>query len=135
MSPTRTINPRFTAHIAKDNPFKRDGGLAQRAYREYRDLGIAEATDGKVQAQIIRTIEPSPPEGSGLHYHDVDFQMLYVLKGWTQIWLEGEGEFRFEAGDCWIQPPCVRHHVRDFSDDYEVLEVSLPGEYETVEVT
>jgi quercetin dioxygenase-like cupin family protein len=126
-----TINPKFSAHIAKQTPFV-SGGL--RTYREYRDLGAAEASGGKVHAHIVRTTAPCPPEGSGVHYHDLDFQMVYVLKGSSRVWFEGEGEFSFEAGDSWIQPPSIRHHVLDYSEDYELLEITMPGSYETVQL-
>ena len=131
MTSTGEIKSRFTVNIAKDNPFK-SGGL--RVYREYRDLGIAAATDGRIHAQIVRTTKPSPPGGSGLHYHDLEFQMVFVLKGRSTVRFEGQGELSFEAGDSWIQPPRIRHDVLYFSDDYEVLEITMPAEYETVQV-
>ena len=105
-----------------------------RSFFEYRDLGIADATDGKVHAHIIRTTAPCPPEGSGIHYHDLDFQLVYVLKGSSRIWFEGQGEYFFEAGDCWLQPPSIRHHVIEHSDDYELLEITMPSTYETVQL-
>ncbi|MDA0239290.1 MAG: cupin domain-containing protein [Proteobacteria bacterium] len=126
-----TINPKFVAHHAREHPFV-SGGF--RVYREYRDLGFAEASGGKIHGHIVRTTKPCPPEGSGVHYHDLDFQMVYVLKGRSRVWFEGEGEFEFEAGDCWIQPPSIRHNVLDYSEDYELLEITMPGDYETVQV-
>ena len=71
------IHSDFMVNRAKDNPFV-SGGL--RVYREYRDLGIGNATNGKVHAHIIRTTKPCPEGGSGLHYHDVDFQMVMISK-------------------------------------------------------
>lgn len=121
----------FIVNRARENPFV-SGGL--RVYREYRDLGIAEATKGAIRAQIIRTTEPCPEGGSGLHYHDLEFQMVFVLKGRSRVWFEGEGEVEFETGDCWIQPPGIRHNVMYYSDDYELLEITLPADYETVAV-
>ena len=125
------IPSKFTVNRAKDHPFV-SGGL--RVYREYRDLGIAEATQGAIHAQIIRTTKPCPEGGSGLHYHDLDFQMVFLLKGRSRVWFEGEGEVEFEQGDCWVQPPGIRHNVLYYSDDYEVLEITLPAEYPTVAV-
>jgi hypothetical protein len=59
-----------------------------------------------VQAHVIRLVPPfRPKEVSTPHYHDVDFQMIYVLKGWYKTEFEGEGVHTFEAGSCWIQPP------------------------------
>ena len=127
-----TIKSKFIVNRKKDNPFV-SGGL--RVYREYRDLGIADATDGRVHAHIIRTTKPCPEGGSGLHYHDLEFQMVYVLKGNSRVWFEGHGEVEFNQGDCWIQPPGIKHNVMYYSDDYELLEITLPAEYETVAVT
>lgn len=125
------IESEFVVNRAKENPFVA-GGL--RAYREYRDLGIGKATGGRVHAHVIRTTKPCPEGGSGLHYHDVEFQMVMVLRGTSTVWFEGQGEVTFESGDCWIQPPRIRHNVLHYSDDYEVLEITLPAEYETVQL-
>jgi quercetin dioxygenase-like cupin family protein len=71
-------------------------------------------------------------EVSTPHYHDVDFQMVYVLKGWFRSEFEGEGVHTFAAGSCWIQPPRIKHTVRGYSDDCELLEIVLPADFETV---
>jgi len=73
-----------------------------------------------------------PEEVSKLHYHDVDFQMVYVLKGWMTSEFEGQGAITMKAGSCWIQPTRIKHKVVDYSDDCEVLEIVLPAEFETV---
>lgn len=107
-----------------------------RAYAQYRDLGIAAATHGLAQAHVIRLIGPcDPAEVSKLHFHDVDFQMIYVLKGWVKADLEGHGEILMREGSCWTQPPRIRHKINDYSDDCELLEVILPAEFETVDVS
>jgi quercetin dioxygenase-like cupin family protein len=108
-----------------------DQGL--RSYAKYRDLGVAPATGGMVQAHVIRMIPPfKPEEVSTPHYHDVDFQMVYVLKGWVTTEFEGEGTHTFYAGSCWIQPPKIKHTVLGYSDDCELLEIVLPADFETV---
>ena len=86
-----------------------------------------------VQAHVIRFIPPfNAEEVSTPHYHDVDFQMIYVLKGWIKSEFEGEGVHTFHAGSCWIQPPRIKHTVLGYSDDCEVLEIVLPADFETV---
>jgi quercetin dioxygenase-like cupin family protein len=113
----------------------RDEDFAQglRRYAKYRDLGIAPATGGMVQAHVIRMVPPfRPEEVSTPHYHDVEFQMVYVLKGWMTTEFEGEGTHTFRAGSCWIQPPKIKHTVRGYSDDCELLEIVLPADFETV---
>ena len=70
---------RFVVSHHREEDF--EGGL--RRYAKYRDLGIAQATNGMVRAHVIRFVPPCRPEEvSKQHYHDVDFQMVYVLKGW-----------------------------------------------------
>lgn len=121
----------FTVSHHRDEDF--DAGL--RRYAKYRDLGTAKATEGLVQAHVIRFVPPCRPEEvSKRHYHDVDFQMVYVLKGWIKTEIEGEGAHVMQAGSCWIQPPRIEHVVLDYSDDCEVLEIVLPADFETVEL-
>jgi mannose-6-phosphate isomerase-like protein (cupin superfamily) len=120
---------KFTFSHHREGDF--DAGL--RSYAKYRDLGLAPATGGMVQAHVIRMIPPfRPEEVSTPHYHDVDFQMVYVLKGWMTTEFEGEGTHTFHAGSCWIQPPRIKHTVLGYSDDCELLEIVLPADFDTV---
>jgi mannose-6-phosphate isomerase-like protein (cupin superfamily) len=116
----------------RDEDFKADG---LRAYAQYRDLGIADATGGLARAHVIRLIGPcNPAEVSKLHFHDVEFQMVYVLKGWVKTYIEGQGETLMKQGSSWTQPPRVKHLIMDYSDDVELLEVILPADFKTVEL-
>ena len=116
----------------RDEDFKADG---LRTYAKYRDLGIADATHGLARAHVIRLIGPcNPEEVSKLHFHDVDFQMVYVLKGWVKTYMEGQGETMMQQGSAWTQPPRIKHLIMDYSDDVELLEVILPAEFKTVEL-
>ena len=131
-----TSKPRPKQRIAishhREEDFKADG---LRTYAHYRDLGIAEATHGLAQAHVIRLIGPcNPEEVSKLHYHDVEFQMVYVLKGWVKTYMEGQGETLMKQGSSWTQPPRIKHLIMDYSDDVELLEVILPAEFKTVEL-
>ena len=119
---------KFTVSHLKEEDFKE--GL--REYAKYRDLGIAAATNGTVQAHVIRLVPPWTPEVAKWHWHDVQFQMVYVLKGWIKSELEGQGAILMRAGSCWTQPPRIKHRVVDYSEDCELLEVILPAEFETV---
>ena len=116
----------------REEDFKADG---LRTYAQYRDLGIADATHGLAQAHVIRLIGPcNPAEVSKLHFHDVEFQMVYVLKGWVKTYMEGQGETLMKEGSAWTQPPRIKHLIMDYSDDVELLEVILPAEFKTVEL-
>jgi hypothetical protein len=116
----------------REEDFKADG---LRTYAQYRDLGIAKASQGLAQAHVIRLIGPcNPAEVSKLHFHDVEFQMVYVLKGWVKTYMEGQGETLMKQGSAWTQPPRLKHLIMDYSDDVELLEVILPAEFKTVEL-
>jgi quercetin dioxygenase-like cupin family protein len=120
---------KFTISHHRDEDF--DAGL--RTYSAYRDLGFAPATNGMVQAHVIRMTKPFDEKDVAVpHYHDVQFQMVYVLKGWFKSEFEGEGVHTFRAGSCWIQPPKIKHTVRGYSDDCELLEIVLPANFKTV---
>jgi uncharacterized cupin superfamily protein len=117
----------------REEDFKSDG---LRAYAAYRDLGIADATHGLARAHVIRLLPPcNPQEVSKLHTHAVEFQMVYVLKGWVKTYMDGVGETLMQQGSAWTQPPKIKHMILDYSDDVELLEVILPADFKTNELT
>lgn len=129
--PAKRIKQRPAISHYREEDFA--GGL--RAYAKYRDLGVAEASGGAAQAHVIRLIGPcDPKEVSKLHYHDAEFQLVYVLNGWVKTYMDGVGEQTMRQGSCWTQPPRIKHFIRDYSDNCELLEVILPAEFKTVEV-
>jgi quercetin dioxygenase-like cupin family protein len=119
----------FVATHARDATFER--GL--RSYYEYRDLGIAHATQGRVVAHVIRAAA-GREFSSQSHIHKTTFQLVYVLKGWIEFEYEGHGVVRLEAGSCVHQPPSIRHRELGHSEDIEMLEVVLPANFATEEV-
>ena len=132
--PKKPARPKQRIAIShhRDEDFKADG---LRTYAKYRDLGIAAATNGLAQAHVIRLQGPCDPnEVSKLHFHDVEFQMVYVLKGWVKTYMDGQGETLMKEGSAWTQPPKIKHMILDYSDDVELLEVILPAEFKTVEL-
>jgi hypothetical protein len=133
-APAKRARPKQRIAIShhREEDFKADG---LRTYAKYRDLGFAAATHGLAQAHVIRLIGPcNPAEVSKLHFHDLDFQMVYVLKGWVKTYMEGQGETVMQQGSAWTQPPRIKHLVMDYSDDVELLEIVLPAEFKTVEL-
>ena len=126
--------PRKQTFVASHlNPNAFEGGL--RTYAKYRDLGMAAATNGLAQAHVIKMIPPCDPAVvSKRHYHDVEFQMIYVLKGWIKGEYDGAGEVTMVEGSCWLQPPKIKNAVPDYSDDCELLEIIMPADFETVEL-
>lgn len=123
---------RFAVSHLSDADFKRDG---LRSYALYRDLGIAAASGGLCQAHVIRLLSPCTDEVRKRHQHDTELQLIYVLQGWVKNEFEGEGVQMMSAGSCWLQPPGIRHTVLDYSADAELLEIIVPADFKTVELT
>ena len=117
---------KFSVSHAEDTHFER--GL--RAFFEYRDLGVKQATSGRVVAHVIRAV-PDTHAIPQRHHHEVEFQMVYVLKGWIKFHYEGVGEVTLKAGSCVHQPPGIRHTELGHSDDIEMLEIVLPADFKT----
>ena len=129
---TRAGQQRFNVSHANEADFKTDG---LRAYAQYRDLGIAAASSGLCQAHVIRLIPPCTDEVRKRHVHDAELQLIYVLKGWIKNEFEGHGEQMMSAGSCWLQPPGIEHTVLDYSADCEMLEIIVPADFKTVDLT
>ena len=130
--PPRRPKQRIAISHYREEDFVANG---LRRYAHYRDLGIAAASHGLAQAHVIRLIGPcNPAEVSKLHFHDVEFQLVYVLKGWVKTYMEGQGETLMKEGSCWSQPPRIKHLILDYADNCELLEVILPAEFRTVEL-
>lgn len=108
-----------------------DTGL--RAFFAYRDLGIPGATGGAFGAHVIRAIpgEHARPEW---HTHALDFQMVFVLRGWVEFEYADIGRVRLEPGTSVYQAPGIPHIEIAHSDDLELLEITSPAEFETTVV-
>ena len=101
-----------------------------RPWLERRDLGIAAATGGRVNAHVSRCRAPMAG-ATGPHRHDLDFQMVYVLAGACRFDYGVHGVHDLTAGDCVYQPPGIVHDLLARSMDCEILEVTSPAEFGT----
>ena len=127
---TRWTAQDFMVQHLKNGKFKT--GL--RSYAAYRDLGVQQATDGVVQAHVIRLLGTCDPDVVSIrHLHGVQFQFLYMLKGWMIGEYNGR-RVKMEEGSCWIQPNSIPHTVLDYSENCEMIELILPGDFKTVEL-
>ena len=127
---TRWTPQEFMVQHLKSGKFKT--GL--RSYAAYRDLGVQQATDGVVQAHVIRLLGACDPNVVSIrHLHGVQFQFLYMLKGWMIGEYNGR-RVKMEEGSCWIQPNSIPHTVLDYSENCEMIELILPGDFKTVEL-
>ena len=98
---------RFNVNHFRAEDFRTDG---LRSYAQYRDLGMSKATNGLMQAHVIRLIPPCDPAVvSKRHYHDVHVQMIYVLKGYP-VGIRGAGRGDDARGHCLAAAAADRAH-------------------------
>ena len=101
-----------------------------RAGMAYRDL-IPDRQGGRFIASHIHLAEGGPVPDY-VHHHHVRFQMIYCYRGWARLVYEDQGPpFRFEAGDCVLQPPHIRHRVLETSAQFDVVEIGCPARHDT----
>lgn len=113
------------------NRFNDAGWGTGRAGMLYRDL-IPDRQGGRFIASHI-SIPDGGPVPDYVHHHHIRFQMIFCHTGWATLVYEDQGEpFRFEAGDCVLQPPHIRHRVLETSDHFEVVEIGCPAVHDTL---
>ncbi len=99
-----------------------------RAGMEYRDL-VPSRLGGAMIASHIRV--PDGPVPDMVHFHKVGFQLIFCVAGWVDVLYEDQGDIRrIHAGDCFIQPPTIRHKVQH-SEGVQVVEIGVPAEHVT----
>jgi quercetin dioxygenase-like cupin family protein len=126
ISATRTT----VVHSSAKKPVMTKG---RRDFFTYRDLGVKDGSAGKMRAQVTKAITGMTAP-TGWHYHTCDSQFVYCLKGWVELEFEDAPTARVEAGDSiFIPGGCIHNELRT-SDDFEIIEVSTPGELGTVAV-
>lgn len=113
-----------TMETAKVIPGRRD-------FFSYHDLGVDEASDGAMKAQVMKATQGlSRP--TGWHYHTCESQFVYVVKGWVDLEFETGEKIRVGEGQSLYIPGGLRHNETATADELEILEVSVPGELGTV---
>ena len=106
------------------------------------DTGIFAATRGVANAQVARRTEGGDGGDNGAETsHDADILFTFVLEGCMTLRAQGEKarDLRapeceacvLRAGDAFVLPPGLRTAYDRCTDDLELLEVSLPGAFET----
>jgi len=116
------------AHASAKKPTMTAG---RRDFFTYRDLGLKDASGGQMRGQVMKAIT-GMTEPTGWHYHTCDGQFVYAMKGWVELEFETGEMIRLEPGDSLFIPGGLRHNEIRTSDDIEILEVSFPGELDTV---
>ncbi|HPA90208.1 MAG TPA: cupin domain-containing protein [Quisquiliibacterium sp.] len=103
----------------------------RREFFKYRDLLVADATGGRLRAQVMSATR-GMSQPTGWHYHVCEAQFVYGLKGWVDLEFEDGRKVRLQAGESLLIPGGMKHNETATSDEFELLEVTLPGDMGTV---
>ena len=118
-----TAESRKVVHSPANAPIFVKG---RRDFFKYRELGVTEASDGQMRAQVtIGTQGLTRP--TGWHYHVCDGQFIYMVKGWVELQFEDGRTLKVDEGDSLYIPGGVRHNETRASDELEILEISVPA--------
>lgn len=114
---------RFVHHKADEadwKPFRIPGFTS-------RDTLINQNTKGVASVHVVHRETGDIPWAT----HDTDILFAFVMEG--SMTLEGEGKepYTLVAGDAFVVPPGMKTRYGDPSEDFELMEVTLPGSFGT----
>ncbi len=92
-----------------------------------RDTTIQTNTKGVAGVEVVHRSNGTPPWAS----HTSEILFTFVLDGHVTLQGEGQDDTPLVAGDAFVIPPGMKTRLHDPSDDLALLEVSLPGAFET----
>ena len=95
-----------------------------------RDTTIAENTQNDAGVQVVRAAQAAPRWAS----HGADIHFTFVMEGTMTLEGEGQEPYKLCPGDAFVIPPDMKTRYSDVSNDLELLEVSLPGVFDTQEM-
>ena len=126
--PNGVVNPdrewegqRFVHHkkdAATWAPFRVPGFIA-------RDTGINAGTKGVAGIQVA-TFDGGETAKTA---HDADIHFTFVMEGSMTLAADGQAPSALEAGDAFVIPPDLATRYLDCSEDLELLEVALRGDF------
>ena len=92
-----------------------------------RDTGIAQGTKGVAGIQVVRMDGGESPAAT----HDADIHFTFVMDGTMTLSAKGQDDRDLQAGDAFVIPPGMETRYHACSDDLELLEVALRGDFAT----
>jgi quercetin dioxygenase-like cupin family protein len=91
-----------------------------------RDTTISEHTGGVAGVHVVHA--GGSPDWVR---HNADILFNFVMEGTMVLNGEGKEPYALEPGDAFVIPPGMQTKYSEMSEDLELLEVSLPGVFET----
>lgn len=99
------------------------------------DYRLQEVTAGRIRAfgTLPGNFVDKPRFASPWHFHDCTMQIAVVLDGSVELGYREGQHARAQKGDVLFIPGQEVHDVGMLSSDYQILEITFPGTFATVE--
>ena len=98
----------------------------RRDFFEYIDLGVTDGSNGAMRVQVTKASQ-GMSKPTGWHYHTCEGQFVYMLNGWVELQFADNEIIRISEGDSVYIPGGMPHNEIRTSDDFELLEFSVPA--------
>jgi quercetin dioxygenase-like cupin family protein len=102
----------------------------RRSFFKYVDLGVTDASQGHMRVQKT-SATAGLSEPTGWHFHKCEGQFVYMLDGWLELEFADGETVHLEEGDSVYIPGYLPHNEICTSDEFELLEFSVPAEMGT----
>ena len=102
----------------------------RRNFFKYVDLGVTEGSQGQMRVQKTSATN-GLSEPTGWHYHKCEGQFVYMLEGWLELEFADGETIHLEEGDSVYIPGYLPHNEIRTSDEFDLLEFSVPAEMGT----
>lgn len=116
----------ITAYAETANQVK-----GRRDFFEYFDMGVLEATEGKLNVTYVRGDAGDGnilgENTTGWHYHDCDWQWTFLISGEIELLFEDGTRQVKTAGCTSFLPGFVKHNEVRMSGRLEAIEITSPG--------
>ncbi|MEP4199180.1 MAG: cupin domain-containing protein [Aliishimia sp.] len=134
--PNSTVNPdrdwdgtKFIHHRVEDavwKPWRIPGWTA-------RDTGIGIATQGVAGVHVSRPDTGAQSAAAPWTHHNTDILFTFVKEGSMTLQVDSSEPKTHElvAGDAFVIPPYLKTRYLNASDDCELIETTLPSDFET----
>ena len=97
---------------------------------ESSDTGINNARKGVASVIVCR---PAKDGADSFQIsHNADILFTFVMDGSMDLDAEGHDSQKLKSGDAYVIPPHANYTLSNFADDLQLLQVSLPGNSETI---
>ncbi len=127
--PNNIFNPKRIFNGQKFIHYESSKEIWEKSYLdgfECKRTGIGEAANGLAGVRIIR---PASENETNFYQHDAEFVFFFILNGKVSLIQENGSKEHINAGDALVIPTFMKFAFSDFSDDLEILEVTLPDKF------